>query len=101
MKQPMSKNEIAVWDAIATGTMQASVKPIFKDGACKTVTFIESSEAYAYATRAITARRAALIADAHVGEWQSDSFWSCECSQLSNDIEYCEDCHTRRPEVAT
>jgi hypothetical protein len=69
-------------------------------------------ETYTYATKAIAARRAALIADAHVGlpfNGGDSGDWYCHCmvgeyggrryKANHDDIQYCEPCHTRRPDA--
>ncbi len=87
MKQPMSKREIEVWDEVFTGLItQHCCIP---------------ERVPTVATAAIAARRAALIADAHVGTWNGDVFWSCRCEEgviHGIDSDYCEECHTRRPD---
>jgi hypothetical protein len=100
MKQPMTKTEIDVWDSIAVSKMRN----------CKTSA--EFVFAYSYATKAIAARRAALIADAYVGLHFRDGDsgdWNCHCmvgeyggrryKANHDDVEYCESCHTRRPDA--
>jgi len=96
MTQPMSQKEIEVWDAIAIAQINKYTP----------------ERAYERATHAISARRAALIADAHVGLPFRDGDsgdWLCMCSvgeyggrrykANHDDVEYCEACHTRRPDA--
>jgi hypothetical protein len=98
MKQQMSQKEIELWDAIAAARVR-----------------LPPEEAYKYATKAIAARRAALIADAHVGEFRicgNPGDWFCRCivdsgfnnhQMIANSVKasvpYCETCHTRRPDA--
>jgi hypothetical protein len=103
MKQPMTKKEIEVWDAIAN----AYFSGFFADSG---LTAIYPEGAYDFANKAIAARRAALIADAHVGFLAGcggDIYWGCKCySSLlgvsaghAKEDDYCEVCHTRRPDA--
>jgi hypothetical protein len=96
MKQPMSQKELEAWDIIAAMMMHLNIN--------------QPEEAYDCATSAIAARRAALIADAHVGFLAGcggDIYWGCKCySSLlgvsaghAKEDDYCEVCHTRRPDA--
>jgi hypothetical protein len=91
MKQPMSQKELEALDIIAAMMMHLNIN--------------QPEEAYDCATSAIAARRAALIADAHVGvmvnKHRSDR-WQCRCEFAALryiESEYCESCHTRRPDA--
>ena len=87
MTQPMTKAEIEVWDAIA-------IQHIY---------YVSAPRAFAKATEAIAARRAALIADARVGTVAHNEFggWLCRCHDgiAHMESDYCEACHTRRPDA--
>ena len=87
MNQPMTAKEIEVWDEVFTGLIiqQCGIPEHFAQ----------------VATAAIESRRAAMIADAHVGKYMKKPNWKCRCREKDEHYQgddYCEACHTRRPD---